>query len=451
MTQKTAAENSATPKQVFIMIGSGESHPYGNEPVFIYGETDESIDQSIQIGEEVILNITTVSAYNYDEALGTDGWYPLGTQRPKEIHDDGTYIYDFLGVRYTLVLTKNYSTGVLSAKISAKHIGTGFSAHYVTAQKNNDGTYIYDASRLKKAMKEILTGERSVYIIKQTDGNSNSKVAEVYPASAKGTYTINGDNITVNGDSYVESKELGWRLPISDSTWATPVFCGSMMTPLYEEAGATFNTATGFYELNGITDIDEDEMRKIYYRTAHRIGHDAKCAFADAGVRTNLPLIGIEIHAGGFYAQGMFAEQSNPQCQTLEVVTICNTNKVGIYASMMALTDAMHMFWHCSKLRKVIGTFAMHNCNQTFAMFLGCSSLEEVSLLALHTDLSFADSPKISAASLAYAIENASAGGFTITVNAATFAKMTGTASADAAYRNVYAAAQAKGISIVSA
>lgn len=450
MTQKTAAENSATPKQVFIMIGSGESHPYGNEPVFIYGETDESIDQSIQIGEEVILNITTVSAYNYDEALGTDGWYPLGTQRPKEIHDDGTYIYDFLGVRYTLVLTKNYSTGVLSAKISAKHIGIDMPPYRVVVAEEETGGYTYNAYRLANAMKYILSSNQPVYIEKRPWRQDINEV-EVYPAIAVGSYEGEDDDITIIGDAYVESKELGWRLPISNSRWATPVFCGSAMTPLYEEAGATFNTATGFYELNGITDIDEDEMRRIYYRTAHRIGHDAKCAFADAGVRTNLPLIGIEIHAGGFYAQGMFAEQSNPQCQTLEVVTICNTNKVGIYASMMALTDAMHMFWHCSKLRKVIGTFAMHNCNQTFAMFLGCSSLEEVSLLALHTDLSFADSPKISAASLAYAIENASAGGFTITVNAATFAKMTGTASADAAYRNVYAAAQAKGISIVSA
>ena len=448
MTQKTAAENSATPKQVSIIIGSGSNPPYGDEPVFISGYTDDSIDQSIQIGEEVILNISHASADNYDEALGTDIWW-LGTQRPKEIHD-GTYVYDYLGVRYTLVLTKNYSTGVLSAKISAKHIGIDMPPYRVVVAEEETGGYTYDAHRLANAMKYILSSNQPVYIEKRPWRQDINDV-KIYPAIAVGSYDGEDDDITISGDAYVESKELGWRLPISDNSWATPVFCGSVMTPLYEEAGATFNTATGFYELNGITDIDEDEMRRIYHRTAHRIGHDAKCAFAGAGVRTNLPLIGIEIHAGGFYAQGMFAEQSNPQCQTLEVVTICNTNKVGTYASMMALTDAMHMFWHCSKLRKVIGTFAMHNCNQTFAMFLGCSSLEEVSLLALHTDLSFADSPKISAASLAYAIENASAGGFTITVNAATFAKMTGIASADAAYRNVYAAAQAKGITIVSA
>lgn len=449
MTQKTAAENSATPKQVFIIIGSGSNPPYGDEPVFISGYTDDSIDQSIQIGEEVILNISHASASNYDEALGTDIW-GLGTQRPKEILDN-TYIYDYLGVRYTLVLTKNYSTGVLSAKISAKHIGTGLSAHYVTAQKNNDGTYRYDASRLKKAMKEILTGERSVYIIKQTNGISNSKVAEVYPASAKGTYTINGDNITVNDDAYVESKELGWRLPISDNTWATPVFCGSVMTPLYEEAGATFNTATGFYELNGITDIGEDEMRRIYHRTAHRIDYEAKCAFADAGVRTNLPIIGVEFYAGGFQAQSMFAEENIPEFHSLEVVTVRNVNENCSYAERIAITNASYMFCDCSKLRKVIGELALWNCNQTKGMFDRCSSLEEVFIRALHSDLSFADSPKISAESLAFAIDYTDDSGFTITVNAATFAKMTGTASADAAYRNVYAAAQAKGISIISA
>ena len=450
MPQNPAAENSATPKQVFIMIGSGESHPYGNEPVFIYGETDESIDQSIQIGEEVILNITTVSAYNYDEALGTDGWYPLGTQRPKEIHDDGTYIYDFLGVRYTLVLTKNYSTGVLSAKISAKHIGEILPPYYVTVREDEVDGYRYDASELHNAMKEILVDNRPVYIKKEPWTDSGNDV-EIYPAIAVGSYDGEDDDITISSDTYVESKELGWRLPISDSTWATPVFCGSVMTPLYEEAGATFNTATGFYELNGITDIDEDEMRRIYYRTAHRIGHDAKCAFAGAGVRTNLPIMGIEIHAGGFYAQGMFLEESIPAYHTYEVITVRNVNENCSYTERIAITDAMHMFCNCSKLRKVIGELALWNCNQTFEMFRGCSSLEEVFIRALHSDLSFADSPKISAESLAFAINYTDNSGFTITVNAATFAKMTGIASADAAYRNVYAAAQAKGISIVSA
>lgn len=448
MTQKTTAENSATPKQVFIIIGSGSNPPYGDEPVFISGYTDDSIDQSIQIGEEVILNISHASADNYDEALGTDIWW-LGTQRPKEILDN-TYIYDYLGVRYTLVLTKNYSTGVLSAKISAKHIGIDMPPYRVVVAEEETGGYTYDAHRLANAMKYILSSNQPVYIEKRPWRQDINDV-EVYPAIAVGSYEGEDDDITISGDAYVESKELGWRLPISDNTWATPVFCGSVMTPLYEEAGATFNTATGFYELNGITDIDEDEMRRIYHRTAHRIGHDAKCAFAGAGVRTNLPLIGIEIHAGGFYAQGMFLEESIPAYHTYEVITVRNVNENCSYTERIAITDAMHMFCNCSKLRKVIGELALWNCNQTFEMFRGCSSLEEVFIRALHSDLSFADSPKISAESLAFAIDYTDDSGFTITVNAATFAKMTGTASADAAYRNVYAAAQAKGITIVSA
>lgn len=249
------------------MINSGIDRPYGNESVFINGETDESIDQSIQIGEEVILSITTVTGDDYDSALDSDGSL-LGTQRPKEIHDDGTYIYDFLGVRYTLVLTKNYSTGVLSAKISAKHIGIDMPPYRVVVAEEETGGYTYDAHRLANAMKYILSSNQPVYIEKRPWRQDINDV-EVYPAIAVGSYEGEDDDITIIGDAYVESKELGWRLPISDNTWATPVFCGSVMTPLYEEAGATFNTATGFYELNGITDIDEDEMRRIYYRTIY--------------------------------------------------------------------------------------------------------------------------------------------------------------------------------------
>lgn len=36
---------------------------------------------------------------------------------------------------------------------------------------------------------------------------------------------------------------------------------------LYISAGAVYNEATGFYELNGLTDITEEEMRVIYEKT----------------------------------------------------------------------------------------------------------------------------------------------------------------------------------------
>ena len=36
---------------------------------------------------------------------------------------------------------------------------------------------------------------------------------------------------------------------------------------LYISAGAVYNEATGYYELNGLTDITEEEMRVIYEKT----------------------------------------------------------------------------------------------------------------------------------------------------------------------------------------
>lgn len=59
---------------------------------------------------------------------------------------------------------------------------------------------------------------------------------------------------------------------------------------LYEAAGAVYNEETGFYELNGLTDITESEMALIYNYT-----HDfftraySKAALSKIAIRTNLP------------------------------------------------------------------------------------------------------------------------------------------------------------------
>ena len=42
---------------------------------------------------------------------------------------------------------------------------------------------------------------------------------------------------------------------------------GRGLRPLFEAAGAKYNEATGFYELNGLTDITEAEMVEIYVQT----------------------------------------------------------------------------------------------------------------------------------------------------------------------------------------
>lgn len=61
---------------------------------------------------------------------------------------------------------------------------------------------------------------------------------------------------------------------------------------LYVAAGAVYNEQTGFYELNGLTDITEEQMKVIYVQTHHVTRQtDLSGVFANANnIRTNYPL-----------------------------------------------------------------------------------------------------------------------------------------------------------------
>lgn len=419
---------------VSVIVNTTEL-PYGDETVFLAG--NDQFD-AYTYGMDTILNVSTASAEDYDEALGTDiEW--IGSQRQKEFYN-GTYIFDYLGVRYTLFVYK--SSSKWRAHVSMCHIGDGKAPFCLTVREDEVDGWQYDGSKLYTALSDLLSGERAAYV--KAIPYSDEGKAEIHPASVDIMYDGSDDDITFDTSSALVCAALGWRLPADKSA---PVACATAMTPLYEEAGATFNADTGYYELNGITDIDEEEMRRIYYRTAHRIGYYAQCAFAGAGVRTNLPIAGIEVYAGGFNAVGLFCEEG--AYHILEVVTVCNTNRNSDYAEQISLTNATGLFWRCAKLRKVIGNLALWNCSNTTNIFVGCSSLEEVLIRALHSNLSFADSPNISAASLAFAVSNATGSGFTITVHATTYAKLVDSGNTE--YYTVYTNALAKNIAFASA
>lgn len=220
----------------------------------------------------------------------------------------------------------------------------------------------------------------------------------------------------------------------------------SSLRSLYIAAGAAYSESTNRYSLNGITDITESEMRNIYLRCAGRIGSDAKCAFCNLKVRTNLPINGDDVYNGGFDARGMFAETSVSDQQTIKTITLALTN-----GNSFLVYNAANMFWNAGKLENIIGILYMWNCSNVFRMFAGCTALKTVHLWALHQDISFENSPYISAESLNHAISHANGTNFTITVHANTYAKLTSTSSTYADYHSVYTTALSKNIAFASA
>ena len=187
---------------------------------------------------------------------------------------------------------------------------------------------------------------------------------------------------------------------------------------LYVAAGAVYNEKTGFYELNGLTDITEEQMRSIYIQThgAQRM-HDRRNVLEGVStIRTNLPFrntfgIGLD----GVFRCAFF------NCTNLEVAHV---GKSVIFASSVS-----YMFEGCRKLKKVIGGLDIRNVgggsNTTTRMFLGCELLEDVSVINLKIDISFANCPLINLASLQLLITNASnTSPITVTVHSDVYDKI---------------------------
>lgn len=92
---------------------------------------------------------------------------------------------------------------------------------------------------------------------------------------------------------------------------------------LYISAGAVYNEATGFYELNGLTDITEEQMRVIYEKTWGWWLHlPTLNGFGSALPRTNIPCPDYKIiyYASNISLNSIFSLSGNDD--NLEVVNL---------------------------------------------------------------------------------------------------------------------------------
>lgn len=213
---------------------------------------------------------------------------------------------------------------------------------------------------------------------------------------------------------------------------------------LYVAAGAVYNEKTGFYELNGLTDITEEQMKVIYVQTHHVTRQtDLVGVFANANnIRTNY-LFKIN---GGYKHIDVHATFAG--CTNIEVVAFTKSTNNVFYSSRVT-----YLFQHCRKLKEVIGIIRMDYANSSEKyknMFYQCTSLVRVSLRGVKYDISFSDSPLISLESLQFMITNAANTSLiTVTVHANVYAKIQDESNAD--WHALIEAATAKQITFATA
>lgn len=247
-----------------------------------------------------------------------------------------------------------------------------------------------------------------------------------------------GDNVAGTVEE-IKTAQGGLETSVNDLTTVLNTQQGNRA--LYVSAGAKYNKSTGFYELNELTDITEEQMRIIYNAYFVNFPSGATALLANTQIRTNLP---TRTNSGG-WVSNFDAAYFYANCPNLEVAR-AGTAVLGY----MKPNVAEGMFYNCKKLRKVIGTINLDKVNSVYNMFYGCAVLEDVSIQKLSANFSLSASYLISLESLQYLINNAAnTSAITVTVHADVYAKIQDETNTD--WHALLALAREKQITIATA
>ena len=200
-----------------------------------------------------------------------------------------------------------------------------------------------------------------------------------------------------------------------------------------------YNEATGFFELNGITDIAYEEALRIdavsTWPACVAFGRLQGVLARDLKVRTVFPFY---LKAGDTLQINFFAA-SNASIEVLRFVS--NENIV--------FTDFNFAFYYCAKLKRIEGPINV-NASNIVSAFSGCWALQEVRLRNLRWDINFGFSALLSLASIDYLITNrAGTNGITVTLHPTVYDKIMDEANEE--WHALLDKAASKNITIASA
>ena len=180
----------------------------------------------------------------------------------------------------------------------------------------------------------------------------------------------------------------------------------SSLRDLYIQAGAKYNEQTGYYELNGLTDITEEQMRVIYEKTWGWWLHlPSLNGFGSALPRTNIPCPDYKIiaYASNISIHSIFSVSGNDD--NLEVV-----NLRALYTPTgfdeIKIVDFNWAFQADKKIREVQGIINVKGAR--YDLNIG-GNIKTINIKGLKVNIRFYNSQRLSKESVLYMINNSEA------------------------------------------
>ena len=200
----------------------------------------------------------------------------------------------------------------------------------------------------------------------------------------------------------------------ADAKWEEP---SEELKAQAKAEGAEWNTATGYFEYNGLVDITAAQMRQILpYLTLGRATGDIAYKFQKSEMRT------ITLYSEGGTPGTKYMDYAF-YGSTAETIRFKSTTHPFTYVSGID-----NIFRACPYLREVYGVLDLGRIKSgtiTIAL-LGAATLKSIQLKSLNTSISFSTQPLLSLESITYMVENATnTAPITITLHPDAYARLT--------------------------
>lgn len=191
----------------------------------------------------------------------------------------------------------------------------------------------------------------------------------------------------------------------------------------------TYNNQTGYFELNGLTDITYEEALDIYRDGTFDSLSSAGKNFSH---RTNLPIRAR--HSTGTIAMSFTSDDFAMDTEVANLKTL--NSSIGFSAYPISIYNKPMGY---AKLKKIIGFIDFHFARATINWFVGATNIEEVEIHRLAYSINLGSCSKLSLQSFTTLINNADSDKDSgihprvVTVHADVYAKLTGDTTSSAA------------------